>query len=67
MTYDSPYRALASRNSAVPVRYRKRNTEPEESPEVHQRLEIDSDSDASSVDENYSVASLTSSIEDQLT
>ena len=36
--------------------------------EVHRRLSVDEDeSEASSIDDNFSVASITSSIEDQLT
>jgi len=35
--------------------------------EIHRRLSIDSESDTSSVDENYEVQSIASSIDDQLT
>ena len=43
------------------------NQEPAEKIELHRRLSIDSESDTSSVDEDYDIQSIASSIEDQLT
>ena len=40
---------------------------PAENIELHRRLSIDSESDTSSVNEDYDIRSIASSIEDQLT
>lgn len=43
------------------------NQDPAEKIELHRRLSIDSESDTSSVNEDYDIRSIASSIEDQLT